>query len=384
MSPEPADIDVTRPDLKEPLAELRGAFARGRLTLYLGAGVSTASGLPDWNTLVATLYYSAVHADWSSRWKPYPNYLFAMGEWMLKNSGEPPEVLAGKIETYFDDRAGFEDELLNVLYSPWQTAPWPWSGKVTPPSAHDLRSGNSTLDAVASLCEATDRTNGLYAVVTTNFDCLLEQVLQDTSVATLFEPVWKPSSLGSVGAICGCGKSIFHVHGYLPPKTQHEQPGNRSSFNEIMLTEAHYHGATRDPYSWSNLCLIHCFSSTVGLIVGMSMTDRNIRRLLFALSNTQLLESTYLILKEPETRELTECEVSAIQRKAEKYNARFLRSGLKPDRGIAEKFERILEGLTSQEKDITERTLARFGIKVLWVSDHSETATILKALHPAA
>ena len=47
---------LAQPHIDKPLQTLREAFERGRLTVYLGAGLSLASGLPSWNTLIATLY----------------------------------------------------------------------------------------------------------------------------------------------------------------------------------------------------------------------------------------------------------------------------------------------------------------------------------------
>src|ERR1700760_3206983 len=121
-------------EIAEPLHNLQRAFASGRLTLYLGAGISLASGLPSWNTLVATLYYSAVMADWMGPWTPYPNYLFALSEWLLKQSGEPPEVIAGKVDSYYGRLSNgsrdpaFEAAFLQTLYSPWNQ-----NGVVQPP-----------------------------------------------------------------------------------------------------------------------------------------------------------------------------------------------------------------------------------------------------------
>ena len=46
----------------EALAYLGGAHRRGDITLYLGAGVSVGNGLPTWEQLVLSMYYSALAA----------------------------------------------------------------------------------------------------------------------------------------------------------------------------------------------------------------------------------------------------------------------------------------------------------------------------------
>ena len=53
----PVDDFLKQPEVKNAVGTLKSSFDRARLSLYLGAGVSIASGLPSWNTLVAALYY---------------------------------------------------------------------------------------------------------------------------------------------------------------------------------------------------------------------------------------------------------------------------------------------------------------------------------------
>jgi hypothetical protein len=359
------------------LDQLRGAFNRGRLTLYLGAGLSLASGLPTWNTLVATLYYSAVSADWGGKWRPFPNYLFALGEWLLKQSGEPPEVIAGKVESYYGQQNGgqrdrFEQQFLKILYSPWEQG-----GNIHVPSVQDLRAGNELLNAAALLCEATTEGRGLYSVVTTNYDCLLEKALEGGPAEGRFVPVWRslmaPTGEGRAGS---AKKGIYHVHGYLPPPS--ESPG--SPFNEILLTEAHYHAAASELYSWSNLCLIRCFSSSIGLIAGMSMTDRNLRRLLHALKHTELLEPVYLMLKRPHPPVVSDCDATAIHENAKQYANRFSDSRLKRDTAVAEKLDTMLVELTAQEEKIAERSLRDLGVTVVWVEDYADIPVLIESI----
>lgn len=248
------------------------------------------------------------------------------------------------------------------------------------PSAEALRRGNALLNAVAVLCEATSARRGLYGVVTTNYDCLLENALESGPAAERFLPVWKSAQLPDGEGRAGSEKKgIFHVHGYLPPLGQLP----RSPFHEIMLTEAHYHAAASDVYSWSNLCLVRCFSSSVGLITGMSMTDRNLRRLLHALKNTNLLDNVYLIMKEPQAPVMSPCDTEAIHQKAKHYASRFSRSGVSRATEVDEKLKVMLGTLFLQEKDIVERALIALGIKIIWVSSHEQVPLLLNAIRSA-
>ena len=365
MTPSEKRKILARPELQAAIEALRSEFRRGRLTLYLGAGVSRDSGLPNWNTLIASLYYSAVDADWKPQWIAFPNYLYAIGEWLLTKSGEPPEVIAGKIETYYGSNSGFAEELKETLYLPWRQT----HGPMGAPSAVHLRRGNALLDAVARLCEATVNRRGLHAVVTTNYDSLLEQALSGGPRQDRFQPIWK-----SAERLSPRKKGIFHVHGYLPAK------GSGSPYGEIMLTEAQYHGAASDPYSWSNLTLIQCFSASTGLMIGMSMTDRNLRRLLHALHGTQLSEKQYVILKEPEAPIMNTCDIQEVNARAVTYAQRFAGSGLKKGNKPARAMQAILQELVRQEKTMAQEALASMGVTPLWVRQHAEVPAIVEAI----
>jgi hypothetical protein len=363
-APEKRKI-LKRNELTEPLEALQRDFQRGRLTLYLGAGVSRDSGLPSWSTLIASLYYAAVDADWSPRWLAYPNYLYALGEWLLKKSGEPPEVIAGRIDTYFEQRSEFAKKLEEALYLPWRQT---YRSGQTPPPAK-LRSGNLLLKAVAELCEATNARRGVHAVVTTNYDSLLEEVLRTGAASQRFVPIWEQADKLGAGK-----KGIFHVHGYLPAR------GQGSRYEQIMLTEAQYHGAASDPYSWSNLTLIQCFSATTGLVIGMSMTDRNLRRLLHALHQTQLRERQYVILKEPEVPAMSTCDQQEVHERAVTYSERFAGSGLKKGNQMGEDMQQILAELIRQEKTMAEKSFASIGVTPLWVKDYDEIPVLVEAV----
>ena len=81
----------------DSIPRLRDACRRGDVTLYLGAGVSVGNGLPTWEQLVLAMYYTAHSREKMSGWRPFPNYLFAIAEWHLKQSDEPLEITARNV-----------------------------------------------------------------------------------------------------------------------------------------------------------------------------------------------------------------------------------------------------------------------------------------------
>ena len=175
-------------DLKT-LGELRKAYQQNNLTLYLGAGVSSDSGLPSWDKLILAMYFRAASGDWKPRWSPFPNYLYAIAEWQLQCGHEPLEITAQKIRQFYSSDQEFFEDLRTTLYSGLSDE---GSGRSQNPQVAKLCRGNPTLDGVAKLCCETKRHgSGLHAVVTYNYDNLLE-ILTAKSPCS-FVPVWKSS-----------------------------------------------------------------------------------------------------------------------------------------------------------------------------------------------
>ena len=96
---------------------LRDAFIKGNLTLYLGAGVSKPNGLPSWEELVQALYFSTLEDEsYIYNLRPFPNYLFALAEWVLKQKNEPLDIIIRKIKQWYEGK-DFMGMLSNTLYA---------------------------------------------------------------------------------------------------------------------------------------------------------------------------------------------------------------------------------------------------------------------------
>ena len=93
--------------------------------------------------------------------------------------------------------------------------------------------------------------------------------------------------------------------------------GQGSYAEEIIFTEEQYHSAMEDVYSWSNLVQIQHMSSSVGMMIGLSLTDRNMRRLLDAIRKTPIRSENYGLLKKPEWTKPTKQQIRKIDVKAQ-------------------------------------------------------------------
>ena len=355
------------PSRKQTVDALRDAFQQRNLTLYLGAGVSVANGLPTWEKLVLAMYFSAISHEKMGGWRPFPNYLFAIAEWHLARSDEPLEITARKIRQYYTDPGDFLHSLRETLYVGLSSFDQPDKVELI---VSELRGANATLDAVARLCEAGFAAGaGVKSVVTYNYDNLLETVLHQQPV----QPIW--SAVTPAEDVV----PVYHVHGYVPPEAQEgSQP------HQIIFTEDQYHLAAQDAYAWSNLVQLHTMSSSVGLMVGLSLADRNMRRLLDALTRTALPLRIYALLQEEKWEAPTTAALDGIHEKAQQYMEKFERSGVKRPGVKADwrgEIEAILHEVERVGRKQKTQVLEQIGVTPLWYKAHEEIPAILAEIY---
>ncbi len=299
----------------QAVESLSSAYKAGKLTLYLGSGVSRDNGLPTWPQLVLAMYFRVLEEEKHvGVLRPFTNYLFAFAEWHLDHQREPLEIIARKVRKLFrrDDQS-FVERLRGVLYEGFKDDP---DRDVEPPGMDPLLAANLTLKAVLYLIGRSRANYGVRSVITYNYDNLLEYAghyeLPQANSRDLLEPLWRAGQDLPEGSI-----PVYHVHGYVP------LAGNGSSASEIVFTEEQYHAAYQDLYSWSNLIQIQAMSSSAGLMIGLSLTDPNMRRLLDAVRRLPFKPDNYVLLRRPSWPSLSTCDFTEIDEKARKYLNRF-------------------------------------------------------------
>lgn len=362
--------------MPQPDPRLRQAFDDGDLVLYLGAGASMASGLPSWEKLILAMYFGAI-TEARVGGRPYSNYLYAIAEWHLRNVRQPAEVVARKVRAMFDDSDRFTAQLREILYD---------SDPGDDPDS--VRQGNDTLAAVAELCEAPPSSGAVQAVISYNYDDLLE-----TAVGDRCAPVWGALLPDDPDAL-----PVYHVHGYLP------RHGRGSTYDEILLTEEQYHRAAHEDYSWSNLVQLRYLTGSVGLMVGLSMTDQNMRRLLDAIVRAPIRVPTFALLQRPTLTRLEPRELDAINDAAKAYYEDFrlgglddvglkgdagLTAGMKADSDLAAgvkgprwqgQVQRIVNAVEDADIQLNEHILRELGVEVVWYDDHAEVAEFIRSI----
>lgn len=358
--------------LEKDISALREAYRQNDLTLYLGAGVSVANGIPPWQQLVLAMYFANISRQRMGGWRPFANYLFAISEWHLSRSQEPLEITARRLHKYYKTGDEFLTSLRRTLYAGYAH---PSGARFEPLQRKAIRQANPTLNAVARLCEKSRYGNkGVRSVITYNYDELLETALG----LFPFQSFWKsaPSESGKL--------PIYHVHGFVPIKQS-----EGSTPEEIVFTEDQYHLAAHYAYSWANLVQIQNMSGSVGLMIGLSLSDRNMRRLLDAIVGLPHHPTHYALLQRPQWKPPSDEELDQINAKALQYKEKFEKSGVKGVgiKGPGEKADRwryeiraIIQQVELLDVDQQTFILNQLGVRPIWYNEHDEIPIILQQI----
>jgi len=227
------------------LKDLKDEFKKGNLCLFCGAGVSIKAGIPNWSFLLKGLLQNLVDkklGDYSLN----PQRQSQLAEFYYDEFGVSSLIVGqylknGLAETFLED-------VRSALYQ-------------NNPSESDI------LNTIVELCRPQRERKTLNSIITFNFDDLIECNLEKNRIK--HRPIFAEGQRALNSEI-----PIYHPHGFLP-KTQ-----KLTEQNEIVFSEDAYHSQFIEPFSWSNLVQLNHLNNNTCLLVGISLTDPNLRRLL--------------------------------------------------------------------------------------------------------
>ncbi|MDT0651297.1 TIR domain-containing protein [Autumnicola edwardsiae] len=237
---EPTKIKRSYDKTYQSLAK---ALQAGKLTLICGAGVSIGAGIPSWNSLLLRLLESMmvkISNDHSISLKDV-----SVDEFQRRLGSS--SLMIGK---YLRSNLG-KDFLLELRVSLYRSNP----------------TSCELIDAIVELARPQRNGKPLDSIITFNFDGLIEENLATSNI--------KHKSVSAEGLRSNPAElPVYHVHGFLPRK------GRITRETEIVFSEDSYHTQFIDPFSWSNLIQLNKLSQNNCLLIGLSLTDPNLRRLL--------------------------------------------------------------------------------------------------------
>lgn len=235
---------------EELLNSVKKAYKKGNISLLLGAGVSCSAGLPNWKTLLNSLYANFVNKIFNNDIVDNDTIEAITNKFIKINNNSTLAVArylkAGLSQK--DDDALFISAVKEALYS-------------------SQRTSSSLIESVTNLCIPKRSGAKVKSIITYNFDDLIEESLNKVKLE--YKTIYKDEEQHDSDEL-----PIYHVHGFIPSR------GNIDKEVSLIFSEEAYHKVYSEPYHWSNLVQLATLRENNCLMIGLSLSDPNLRRLL--------------------------------------------------------------------------------------------------------
>lgn len=321
---------------EENIGLLKNSFKSEKVVLFLGSGVSKEYELPLWEELIQGLSNNVINI--------IENLHYLEKDMLNKELsnllGSNPILAANYLESGILNNSStltetnevknkFYPQLQSVLYQKYKSNSYP----------------STQLKYLAKGIIESYNKNGIQKVITYNYDDLLQQELNKTDESFKFQTVFERPS-ADINDF-----PIYHVHGFLP-KDEKLYPNYKMEDQELIFTEESYFKLQKNEESWRNNVQVEALKNHTVIMLGLSLNDPNLRRLLI------------------ETRQSTETKNYILLRSASKNDSEYL--------SVLE--EEVSSKFLTLHHQILEGNFKKLGVEVLWYENHGDVAGILKQI----
>lgn len=351
--------EVNRSDLEG----LRRAWQEKDLVLFLGAGVSKPYGIPTWNDLVLEILFD--QTDVARRLEPVDlTFRRALAAWLVDYYDYDPIILARVVKNEIRRRAsrrgarGHSDSAdpHTLFLEKVREHLYPKHPPVPPEP--------TTLTAVADFIKKSGEDSGVTAVVSFNYDDLLERQLEGS---VQLRSVWSDRRRRDKRL------PILHPHGFLPREGDFKDC-------DLVFTEDDYHGLTTSVFHWALTAIVNYLRHNTVLFIGLSMLDPNLRR---------LLDASYVHGDRPahwqiqRRHKIPPGEKRNVLRDIRDRARRFRKEmGIEPPEDVPDLQGAVVAML--QQADSYDRNLFEsMGVKTVWVEDYEDIPALLDQISTA-
>jgi len=357
---KPEKLKIGRSEVnRSDLEGLQRAWREKDLVLFLGAGLSKPYGIPTWKDLVLEILFD--QTDVARRLEPVDlPFRRALAAWLVDYYEYDPIILARVVKNEIrrrasrrsgeaaDPQALFLEKVREHLYPRH------------PPGPREP----TTLTAVADFIKKSSEDSGITAVVSFNYDDLLERKLEGS---VEFRPVWSDRRRRDKRL------PILHPHGFLPREGDFKDC-------DLVFTEDDYHGLTTSVFHWALTAIVNYLRHNTVLFIGLSMLDPNLRRLLDASYVYGDVPAHWQLQKR---HKIPRGEARNVLRDIRDRARRFRKElGIEPPEDVPDLQEAILSML--QQADSYDRNLFEsMGVKTVWVEDYDDIPALLERISGA-
>ncbi|NPV62933.1 MAG: hypothetical protein HPY61_09945 [Methanotrichaceae archaeon] len=307
---------------REYLNQLKQCFNSEGLALFLGSGVSKDAGIPVWNDLMYKLSIELIHDTLSHEMEVNEceeTYIIKR----LKSINEAsPLILAGYIQAGLED--SFREIISKILYKNYMLS----------------NRYSDSLNAISEMC----KTGKISSIVTYNFDSLLEEILDEKGFR--FKSIYRDVDFPLRNEL-----AIYHVHGFLP-RNKAIYEGLSESL--LVFSEEGYHSLIKDPYCWSNILQLNLLREKTCLMIGLSVIDPNLRRLL-AISAKRIEKPKHYVILERQEFKLSSDTSNEIR-------------------------DETLREFANIHQKLQEQSFQELGLNIIWIESYDEIPAILESI----
>jgi hypothetical protein len=320
----------------EKIEILKVLYKKGQFSFFLGAGVSSSAGMPDWNTLLNSLFVTYLTNEFDNETKILDTDINQIVE-RLNEIDEPSALMAARYLRKGLDNSVTESEVFN---------------KTITKNLYKLRDNSKKIDSeliqsIAEMCMPLRTGAKIKSVVNYNFDDLIERQLEKQSIR--HHSIYSDNEFIDPDEL-----PIYHVHGFLPEDTKAYEALDKST---LVFSEEGYHLMYSDSYHWSNLVQLSNLRDNHCLMVGLSMTDPNLRRLLDISSRNS-----------DKTRHFAFLKRITIENFVNKENKKVI-----DNTDSAQKF-------LDRHHNLNEEIMRELGVSIIWYTGYDEIPEILRQI----
>lgn len=326
---------------EEVINAVRDQYKSGRFSIFLGAGVSSSAGLPDWDTLLNSLFVSMLTSE-SIETNIDFDQISSIVKRLRQIDGPSALMLARYIRKGITadsptEQGKFIEAVTNQLYG--------LRNKELPISSNLIK-------AIGILCAPSRTGAKMRSVLTYNFDDLLERELKSRGIS--YRSIFEELDLPSPEEL-----PIYHVHGFLPENRKDYEKINKAT---LVFSEEGYHHIYKEAYHWSNLIQLNSLKETSCLMVGLSLTDPNLRRLLEISAKSTGKPKHFAFMK---------------RIKQENFSIDGKKSIVRAPTSVVQKF-------LERHHKLNEEVFKELGVNIIWYESYDEIPNILqKIVRPA-
>lgn len=316
------------------IGEVADKYRLGRFSLFLGAGVSSSAGLPDWDTLLNSLFVSMLTDESQNRVTDNEGILSIVKR-LRQIDGPSALMLARYVRRGLSTGSKVEqDQFVQAVTK----------------QLYGLRNRRFSLQsplikAIANLCTPTRTGAKVRSVITYNFDDLVERELETRGLQ--YRSIFEEVDLAAPEEL-----PVYHVHGFLPEERSKYSALERST---LVFSEEGYHQIYGEPYHWSNLIQLSALKETTCVMVGLSLTDPNLRRLLEIAAKSVDRPRHFAFLRRVDVEKFTKEDGKTA-----------IRAALSTTRSFLERHH-----------NLNEEVMRELGVTVIWYESYDEIPAIL-------